>query len=82
LLNDLRRSRLIGLTALIIVGAATLPAQAYVAVVAAAAILVTLAASEDRRPAENPHRKPTPVAASRTSPSPRSSKPVRIGHPG
>ncbi|WP_030438289.1 low temperature requirement protein A [Actinoplanes subtropicus] len=65
LLNDLRRSRLVALFALVVGCAVTLAVSAYVAAVVAAAIVVGLAAFEDRRRAGDQNLKPStlpPVA--------------------
>jgi hypothetical protein len=51
-LNDLRRSRLVALSTLMIGCTVTLAAPGYLAAVTAAAILVTLAAFESRHPTD------------------------------
>lgn len=62
LLDDPHRSRLVALSALVIGCTVTLAAPAYLAAVIAAAIVVTLAAFEDRHPIEDAHATPIPSA--------------------
>jgi low temperature requirement protein LtrA len=63
LLDDLRRARLVALSALIIGCAATAAAPAYLAAVVAATIVGTLAAFEDRRPTGDGHVAQIPQTA-------------------
>ncbi len=56
--HDLRRSRLVALSALVIGCTVTRAAPAYLAAAVAAAIIVATAAFEDRHPGEDTPAKP------------------------
>ncbi|MFJ7150554.1 hypothetical protein ACIQVT_20480 [Streptomyces sp. NPDC100445] len=60
LFDDLHWSRLVALSALAVAGMLTLAAPAYLAEVIAAAIVVALAAFEERRPTGDAPGKPAP----------------------
>jgi low temperature requirement protein LtrA len=60
LFDDLLRSRLLALSALVVAGALTQAAPAYLAAVTAATIVVALAVFEERRPVGAARAKPIP----------------------